>query len=176
MQKMQLDIPKCIETGRIVLRCYEADDGPLLYAVSQRNRDHLARYESENVLMSVQSVQDAEYLVRELAADWEARNCFFMGVFDRLTAEFVAQIYIGPVNWDVPEFEMGFFADADHEGQGYVTEAVQAALGFIFKHLNAHRVRLECDDTNLRSQRVAERCGWSGRDISARTGETRMAR
>jgi ribosomal-protein-alanine N-acetyltransferase len=49
--------------------------------------------------------------------------------------------------------------DQDREGQGYVTEAVRAAMGFIFEHLGAHRVRMECDDTNERSWRVAERCG-----------------
>jgi ribosomal-protein-alanine N-acetyltransferase len=32
-------------------------------------------------------------------------------------------------------------------------------MGFIFEHLKAHRVRVECDDTNERSWRVAERCG-----------------
>jgi len=42
----------------------------------------------------------------------------------------------------------------------YVTEAVKGALGFVFGPLGAHRVRLECDDTNLRSLRVAERCGF----------------
>jgi RimJ/RimL family protein N-acetyltransferase len=72
----------------------------------------------------------------------------------------VAQIYIGPVNWDLPEFEVGFFADKDHEGQGFVSEAVQAMLDFLFVHLGAQRVRLHCSDTNVRSRRVAERCGF----------------
>jgi len=159
MHKMLLDIPERIEAGRIYLRPYRAGDGPWYYAMSQRNRTHLARYEAENVVMSVESEQDAEVLVRELAADWRARDCFFMGAFDRTADEFVAQIYVGPVDWKVPEFEIGFFAEVDHEGQGYVTEAARAALGFIFHRLQAHRVRLECDDTNERSWRVAERCG-----------------
>jgi ribosomal-protein-alanine N-acetyltransferase len=159
VHKMLLEIPTRIEAGRIYLRRYEAGDGQWYYAMSQKNRAHLARYEAENVVMSIESEQDAEVVVRELAAEWEARSCFFMGAFDRETDEFVAQVYVGPVNWDVPEFEIGFFADKDHEGQGYVTEAMRAALGFIFEHLKAHRVRLECDDTNERSRRVAERCG-----------------
>jgi ribosomal-protein-alanine N-acetyltransferase len=159
MKKMLLEIPTRIEAERITLRCYEAGDGPWYYAMSQRNRPHLARYEAENVVMSIESEQDAELLVQALAAEWEARNCFFLGAFDRETGEFVAQVYVGPVNWDVPEFEIGFFVDKDHEGQGYVTEAVRAAMGFIFEHLKAHRVHVECDDTNERSWRVAERCG-----------------
>lgn len=156
MHQILLDIPERIEVERIYLRCYEAGDGPWYFAMSQRNRTHLARYEAESVVMSIESEQAAEDVVRELAAEWKARPCFFMGAFDRETDEFVAQVYVGPVSWGVPEFDIGFFVDRDHdEGQGYVTEAVRAAMGFAFEHLKAHRVRLECDDTNERSWRLA---------------------
>jgi aminoglycoside 6'-N-acetyltransferase len=158
-QKMLLDIPERIESTRMYLRRYGAGDGGWYYAMARRNRAHLARYEAENPAMSLDTEQDAEVLVRQLAAEWQARNCFFLGAFDRETDAFVAQVYVGPVRWDVPEFEIGFFADVDHEGRGYVTEAVKATLGFVFRHLKAHRVRMECDDTNERSRRVAARCG-----------------
>lgn len=161
MHRMLLEIPERVEAGRIYLRSYRAGDGQWYHAMSQKNRTHLARYEAENVVMSIESEQDAEIVVRELAAEWRARNCFFMGAFDKETDEFVAQVYVGPVNWDVPEFEIGFFVDKDHEGQGYVTEAVSATMGFIFEYLKAHRIRMECDDTNERSWRVAERCGMA---------------
>jgi RimJ/RimL family protein N-acetyltransferase len=159
MHKLLLDIPTHIETERLYLRCYRPGDGQWYYAMSQKNRSHLMQYESENVVMTIKSEEDAEIVVRDLAAAWVARNCFFMGAFDKKSDEFVAQIYVGPVNWELPEFQIGYFVDEDHEGQGYVTEAVKATLQFIFEHLKAHRVRLECDDTNARSYQVAERCG-----------------
>jgi ribosomal-protein-alanine N-acetyltransferase len=157
--EMLPELPTRIEARRLYLRSYQAGDGQWYHAMAQRNRGHLARYEADNVVMSIASKQEAEVVVRELAAEWRARNAFFMGAFDRETHEFLAQVYVGPVSPDSPEFEIGFFVDRDHEGQGYVTEAVRAALGFIFEHLNAHRVRMQCDDTNERSWRVAERCG-----------------
>ncbi len=159
MHKLLLDIPTRIETERLYLRCYQAGDGQWYYEMSQRNRSHLVRYESENPVMTIQNEEEAEILIRGFAADWVARNAFFLGVFDRASDEFVAQIYIGVVNWRLPEFEIGYFADVAHEGHGYVTEATKASLHFIFQHLAAQRVRLECDDTNTRSYRVAERCG-----------------
>jgi RimJ/RimL family protein N-acetyltransferase len=160
MNKMLLDIPTRFETERLIVRCYEAGDGPLVYATGVRNRDHLQRYESGNVILTAKTEEEAEILVRGLHADWVARNFFFMGAFDNGTREFVAQIYVGVVNWDLPEFAIGYFADKGHEGQGFVTEAVRAALKFIFEHLRAHRVRLETNETNTRSRRVAERCGF----------------
>jgi RimJ/RimL family protein N-acetyltransferase len=109
--------------------------------------------------MTINSEEEAEIAMRDLAADWVARNCFFMGAFDKQTDEFIAQIYIGPVKWDLPEFEIGYFVDQVHEGKGYVTEAVKGALRFIFEYLHAHRVSLKCDETNARSYGLAERCG-----------------
>jgi RimJ/RimL family protein N-acetyltransferase len=128
--------------------------------MSQKNRAHLLRYEAENVVMSIKTAEDAEVVVRELAAEWVARNRFFLGAFEVASGEFAAQIYVGPVNWDLPEFQIGYFADVGHEGKGFVTEAVQATLPWVFESLRAHRVRIECDDTNVRSYRVAERCGF----------------
>jgi aminoglycoside 6'-N-acetyltransferase len=127
--------------------------------MSQRNKPHLARYESGNPVMTIDTKERAEIAVRDFAVAWVARDAFFLGVFRRDTDAFVAQIYVGPVDWDLPEFELGYFADVAHEGQGYVIEAAWAALGFAFEHLGAYRVRLGCADTNVRSFRVAERCG-----------------
>jgi aminoglycoside 6'-N-acetyltransferase len=159
MHKLLLEIPTRIETERLYLRCYRAGDGPWYYEMSQRNKLHLARYEPGNAVMTINTERDAEIAVRSFAAAWVARDAFFLGAFRRDTDEFVAQIYIGPSDWDLPEFEIGYFADVEHEGQGYVTEAAEATLRFVFEHLGAHRVRLRCDDANVRSFRVAERCG-----------------
>jgi ribosomal-protein-alanine N-acetyltransferase len=159
MQKALPDIPSRIETERLYLRPYAEGDGRWYYPMSQKNLAHLSRYESENPVMAIRSEREAENLVRSLAVQWAERRSFFLGAFDRSSDEFVAQVFVGPVSWELPEFQIGYFVDKAHEGRGYVSEAVRAALGFVFQHLHAGRVRLECDDTNARSIRVAERCG-----------------
>ncbi len=75
-------------------------------------------------MISIESERDAEVVVLELASEWRARNNFFKGGFKRETDEFVAQVYVGPVYWDVLKFEIDFFVEEDREGKGYVTEAV----------------------------------------------------
>ena len=161
MNKMLLDIPIRFEADRLILRRYEPGDGPMYFAVGQKNRQHLQPFEAGNIILSAKSLEEAEIIVRELSVDWIARNSFFMGAFDKKTLEFIAQIYVGVVNWELPEFEIGYFVDVDHQGRGYVTEAVKAALGFIFDNLHAQRVCLHTRDTNLPSQHVAERCGFT---------------
>lgn len=159
MHKYLLEIPEGFETARLILRKYRVGDGKWYYPMCIKNHDHLLRYEGENPAVNVKNEDEAEILVRDYAATWVGRKCFFLGVFEKTSGDFVAQVYIGVVNWELPEFEVGYFADCDHEGLGFVGEAVKGSLEFIFEHLQARRVRLETDDTNLRSQRVAERCG-----------------
>jgi RimJ/RimL family protein N-acetyltransferase len=161
MDKMQIEIPTHLQTSRLTLRSFQPGDGPMYYAVALKNRDHLQAFESGNALMSIQSEDQAEEVVRELAAGWVTRNYFFLAAFSRESGEFVGQIYVGPVNWESPEFEMGYVANKDHEGQGYIYEAARAVLGWLFETVGAHRVRLECSEMNQRSIKLAERLGFT---------------
>lgn len=154
------DLSTRIDTERLSLRPYQVGDGAWYCAMSLRNRAHLAHFEAGNAAMSIATEADAERFLREFGAAWTEGKAFFLAAFERQRGGFVAQIYVGVVNRDLPEFEVGFFADVDQEGRGYVSEAVRGVLAFLFDTLGAHRVRLECDDTNTRSARVAERCGF----------------
>jgi RimJ/RimL family protein N-acetyltransferase len=149
-----------LETERLYLRSYEAGDGPMYYAAAVRNRNHLAEFESDNVLMHLKSKRQAEAVVRELAADWMAGKWFFIGMFDRSTSGWCGQVYVEPTNRELPEFTIGFVADVHHEGKGYVSEAVNRVLKMLFEDLNAHLVKSECSEKNIRSWRLLERCGF----------------
>lgn len=160
MNKSSLYIPDRIETRRLYLRPYQAGDGTTYYAASMRNRDHLAEFESDNVLMHLKSEEHAETVVREFAADWRARNCFFIGIFEKATNEWCGQVYVEPTDWELPEFMVGFVADVNHEGKGYISEAVNGVLEMLFRDINAYRVKSECNENNTRSRRLLERCGF----------------
>ena len=153
-------LPVQLETERLILRPYTAGDASWYYQMSLRNRDHLRRYESGNVAMSLTNEEHARRTLSELARYWEQGTCYFIGAFWKKSGEFVAQVYVGPFNREPVEFIIGYIADCDHEGQGFVTEAVRATVASIFDRLGADQVRIHCDETNERSRRVAERCGF----------------
>ena len=161
MNKLNSTVPAVFESERLILRSYRAGDGPVYYAAGLRNRDHLNRFESDNVVMQLKDEEDAETVVRELAELWNDGKSFFIGCFEKTSQDFVAQVYVGVVNQELPGFQIGFFVDKEYEGQGYVTEAVMATLKFVFHHLHAHKVSAECDEANVRSIRVLERCGFT---------------
>jgi len=160
MSGFLLDTSERLETERLYLRCYKAGDGPMYYAASLRNQHHLTEFESDNVLMHLRDEEHAERIVRKMAADWRTRTCFCIGVFDRATDEWCGQVYVEPTIGDLAEFSIGCVADADHEGRGYITEAVNAVLRVLFGEMGAHRVKAECSKNNTRSWRLLERCGF----------------
>ena len=155
-----MNIPERMETERLIIRPYRAGDGPMCFAASLRNREHLAEYESDNVLMHLRDEAHSEEIVRELGEDWKSRSVFFAGLFQKDTNAWVGQLYIGPSNWDLPEYMIGFAVDVDHEGQGLISEAVRAMLQSLFTDFQAHRVISSCHEDNVRSQRVLERSGF----------------
>ncbi len=157
---MKSAVPSEIETDRLILRSYREGDETWYFEMSKRNHVHLEKYEPDNPVMEIRSKDDAKKMVFDLVNAWKTCTHFFMGVFLKGSDQFVAQLYIGPANWDLPEFGIGYFADVEHEGNGYVTEAVNAVVELLFERLKVCRIRIETDDTNVRSRGVAERCGF----------------
>ena len=153
-------LPVQFETKRLILRRYAEDDAAWYHQMSLRNRDHLQRYESGNVAMSLTSEEHTRKTLGALAGYWDEGKCYFVGVFNKDTDAFVAQVYVGPFSQEPVDFIIGYIADCVHEGHGYVTEAVTAMVANLFDQLEADQVRIHCDETNERSRRVAERCGF----------------
>ena len=153
-------LPVRWETERLILRPYTKQDAHWYYQMSLRNRDHLQLYESGNLAMSLTSEEHTRKTLATLANYWSEGVCYFVGAFEKAHHEFVAQVYVGPFSVNPVDFIIGYIAERDHEGQGYVTEAVTAIVAQLFSDLGADQVRIHCDETNERSRRVAERCGF----------------
>lgn len=69
--------------------------------------------------------------------------------------------FFKPVSyWDA--FELSYLLyDPRHAGHGYVTEAVQLLVDYLFGAKKQHRIHLVIVPGNAASQRVAEKCGFT---------------
>ncbi len=149
-----------LESERLYLRPFRVADAAWYGKMAKRNHAHLARFESGNAAFVIGSESDAVAVPRSFEEHWRKRTAFFLGAFLKGSDTFVAQIFVGVANAALPGFTLGSFADCGQEGKGYVTEATQAVLRFLFDGMQARRVTLWCDDTNVRCVKVAERCGF----------------
>jgi len=64
------------------------------------------------------------------------------------------------VYWDA--FELAYqLYDERHAGQGYITEAAQLLVDYLFGAKKQHRIQLVIVPGNAASRRVAEKCGFT---------------
>ncbi len=152
-------LPSSLSTTRLDLRRYVPEDAAWYATMALRNRSHLARHEGDNAAMRITDEADAIAAINEFGREADAENAAFLGAFRRKDSVFVGQVYIGVSNANLPGYLVGYFCDEAHLRQGYTLEATAATVAALFRDCNAQRVGLWCDDTNIASQRIAERIG-----------------
>lgn len=159
MDPILLDVPTEILTERLALRSYRPGDGALYYQMVQENRDHLYEFLPIHVL-ALQNAEEAEVVMRKLAAEWQLRNLFLFGMWEKASGVYVGETYLANADWDVPCIELGYFLVKASTGKGYASEAARAVIQFAFEHLKVTRIELQVAAGNTASARVAERCGF----------------
>ncbi len=154
-----IDLPEYIEGQRVVLRAPRPGDGPVLNETIMESWDSLHTW--LHWAKKLPTVEESEETARRLHASFCAREdlSFFIFLNDRRTL--LGGTGLHRIDWSVPRFEIGYWGRTAFEGRGYMSEAVRTLADFAFTHLGALRVEIRCSHRNERSQRVAERCGFS---------------
>ncbi|WP_062465035.1 GNAT family N-acetyltransferase [Demequina soli] len=163
------DVPTRIDTERLVLRRYEPGDVAPLHESILTNLPHLLPFIpwARNEPLSLAERED---LVAEYGRAFDTGEQFRFAMIDRATGAFIGgaglHTRVGP-----DALEVGYWIAADREGEGLVSEAVRA-LTEVALTSGASRVEIWCDPGNVRSNAVAERCGYGSLGLRTRGGET----
>jgi RimJ/RimL family protein N-acetyltransferase len=152
-------LPEAIETERLILRAPTPGDGLAANEAVLETWDELHRWMPW--ARERPSIEQSEERVRELRAMHTEGKAIPMTMWLRADGTFLGSADLHQIDWSVPKFSLGYWIRSAFLGQGYVTEAVSALTAFAFDVFGAQRVEITCSPENVRSQRVAERCGFS---------------
>lgn len=97
--------------------------------------------------------------LRSAIAAFVTQADFRYHMFDR-SGRLVGSTGLHSLKWAVPRCEIGYWVRSDATGQGYAAAAVRALSQVGFEQLGVRRIDIRCDDENLASARVAEKCGY----------------
>ena len=131
----------------------------MYYQMLRANWNHLYEFLPPS-LMAVQSEADVEVEIRRQMVEWNLRNLFIFGAWEKATGAYVGESYLANADWDVPRIEVGYFIVQDKTKRGFATEAARATIRFAFEHMEVVRVELQCTADNEASRGVAEHCGF----------------
>jgi RimJ/RimL family protein N-acetyltransferase len=158
LDHLSVDIP-ILETDRLRLRRHRVDDFAACTAMWADPA--VTRFLGVNPFKA-EEVWDR--LLRYVG-HWALLGFGFWAVEEKETGAFVGDLGfmdfkrdMQPSLKDVPE--IGWILASRAHGKGYATEAVRAAVTWGTAHFKSQRTACIIDPDNLRSIRVAEKCGY----------------
>jgi RimJ/RimL family protein N-acetyltransferase len=167
MDPMLIDVPARLVTERLVLRAPVAGDGPKVLEAIRASLPELQAWMSWAA--GVPEEEGTEKRVRVAQSEFIARRDLVYYGFVRERAadgtesegDFVVASGLHRMDWEARRFEIGYWRRTGYGGQGIVDEVVHALEEAAFGALQARRVEIRMDPQNVRSRRVAERCGYT---------------
>jgi RimJ/RimL family protein N-acetyltransferase len=148
-----------IVTPRLVIRCWDPRDAPLLKEAIDTSLEHLrpwmpwARHEPQTLAEKVE-------LLREFRGQFDLGADTIYAIFDaseeRVLGGTGLHPRIGPDG-----LEIGYWVRADSAGRGIATESTAALTRVAFEVADAGRVEIHCAAQNHASAAIPRKLGYS---------------
>ena len=150
--------PRRIVTERLVVRCYEPSDAPLLKEAVDSSLDHLRVFMNWawDAPLPLEAVEE---LLATFRSQFEAGENFTYGLFTPDETELVGGC--GLHRRAGPEaLEIGYWMRASRLRRGLVTEAAAALTRAAFERCAVERVEIHVDPANVASLGVPAKLGY----------------
>jgi RimJ/RimL family protein N-acetyltransferase len=150
--------PYRIETERLVIRCYEPADAPLLKDAIDSSREHLRPWmpwaDSEP-----QTLDEQTELLRGFRSAFDAGENFVHGIFSRDETQVLGGTGLHP-RIDPGGLEIGYWVRASWTRRGVVTESTAALTRVGFEVCGADRIEIRIEPGNEASFGVPRKLGF----------------
>jgi RimJ/RimL family protein N-acetyltransferase len=147
-----------IHTRRLVLRCWQPEDAPLLKAAIDASLEHLRPW----MPWAHQEPTDVEVkvtLLRRFRGEFDLGKDFVYGVFSRDEKQVLGGTGLH-LRLGEGAREIGYWIHREHVGRGLATELASALTKVAFEVDRVERVEIHCDPENHASAAVARKSGF----------------
>lgn len=153
------DPPYRIVTERLVVRCWEPHDAPLLKAAVDSSLDHLRPW-MPWAYDEPKSLSEKVALLRRFRGQFDLGQDFVYGIFEPDKTHVVGGAGLHTRVGD-GAYEIGYWIRASHVGQGLATEAAAALTRVAFELCEVDRVEIRVEPTNEPSIAVPRKLGFA---------------
>jgi ribosomal-protein-alanine N-acetyltransferase len=152
-----------VVTERLVLRPPRTTDVGELRRAMRANYEHLRPWSVAPVPgEDPSSLASLSRTILRNRREWKRGQSFVLMVTPRGNEDrIIGRVALGGVLLGAfQNAYLGYWIDAEHQGQGLMTEAVRATTMFAFEAAALHRVQAAVMPRNASSQRVLEKVGY----------------
>jgi RimJ/RimL family protein N-acetyltransferase len=148
-----------IHTTRLVLRCWEPGDAPLLSAAILQSRQHLLPWMPWAANEPIELSQRVQWL-RKCRGEFDLDQDFIYGVFDLAETRVLGSSGLHTRAGEGAR-EIGYWIHRDFTRQGLATELSAALTRVAFEVEHVNRVEIHCDSGNSYSAAVPRKLGYT---------------
>lgn len=146
-----------IETDRVLIREYEAQDERDLIRIA--SKDYVTRWLPDWLGCEQWALRWIEGRVASgYKLDDPMKKFLSYAVIEKSTGIMIGQVSCG--DFEGRELGVGYFMDEDYSSLGYMTEAMQAFIGHLFRHYPARHLIATMQPDNEASNAVARKLGF----------------
>lgn len=150
--------PYRIETERLVIRCWEPRDAPILKEAIDQSLDHLRPW-MPWAHAEPTALEEKIELLRRFRGEFDLGTNFVYGILARDEASVLGGTGLHPrVGEDA--LEIGYWIRASAVGNGLATEATTALTRAAFAWCEVDRVEIKVDPDNAASLGIPRRLGY----------------
>ena len=154
MALVSLELP--LESNRLLLRRFTEAD--LVDFVRYRRQPEVARLQLWDEDYSLEDAQ--AFLAAQRTAELgQPDSRVQLAVESKETKELLGDVYVHTLS-DARQLEIGYTLALEHQGKGYMSEALSAVLDAWFENDTHHRVQATTDPRNVGSVRLLERLNF----------------
>lgn len=148
-----------IEMPRLVLRCWQPSDAPLLADAVTASLEHLRPW-MPWVAVEPEELEAKVQRLRGFRAMFDTDRDYVYGIFSPGEDEVIGGTGMHTrIGEDA--LEIGYWISARHIGRGYATEASAALTRAGFELHGLERMEIRCDPANARSLAVPRKLGYT---------------
>jgi len=151
--------PYRIVTERLVLRCWEPRDAPLLKEAVDSSIDHLLPWMPWAV-HEPQSLEEKVSLLRQFRGNFDLGQDFVYGMFTPDEQQAVGGTGLHTRIGD-DALEIGYWIRASRAGEGLATESTAALTRVAFELTDVDRIEIRCEPDNERSRAIPRKLGYT---------------
>jgi RimJ/RimL family protein N-acetyltransferase len=146
-----------IETERLLLRPFTADDAEALHSIW--GDPAAARFGGD--WPRPETVADTLGYLEPILDGQAERGYALWAVVEQATGRLIGDCGLFPADGVGPEVELAYGLAPDVWGRGYATEAAAACVRAGFEQLRLERIVADVDPANAASMRVLEKAGFA---------------
>lgn len=147
-----------IQTERLVIRCWNPTDAPLLKKAIDESLEHLRPW-MPWTNQEPEPVEAKAARLRKFRGNFDLDKDYLYGVFDQDETGVVGATGLH-TRAGKNALEIGYWIHAGYINQGLATEVAAALTRVAFEVNRVSRVEIHCDPENVRSAKIPEKLGF----------------